>query len=129
MQEVCIEQVGSGHWRNNYETNIEGIVGITWDRYGTEPASEYAFFYGKRNENYDFGTSFFVFFVLCTSTASFHPHFRSLFSEQKCFHACATVYKLYAWKPTLPSSLLSQATSYFLSFLSLSVPSSVSLFN
>jgi hypothetical protein len=29
-------------------------------RVGTEPASEYTFFYGKRNENHELGTVFFV---------------------------------------------------------------------
>jgi hypothetical protein len=36
-----------------------GIQEVRWDRGSTEPAGEYTFFYGKRNENYELGTGFF----------------------------------------------------------------------
>jgi hypothetical protein len=31
---------------------------VRWESVGTEPAGEYIFFYGKRNENYESGTDF-----------------------------------------------------------------------
>jgi hypothetical protein len=37
-----------------------GVQGIRWDRRGTEPAGEYTFFYGKRNDNHELGTVSFL---------------------------------------------------------------------
>jgi hypothetical protein len=37
-----------------------GVQEVRWDRGGAEPAGKYTFFYGKGNENYELGTSFFV---------------------------------------------------------------------
>jgi hypothetical protein len=36
------------------------LVGVRWDRGGTEPVGEYTFLCGKGNENYELGTCFFV---------------------------------------------------------------------
>jgi hypothetical protein len=33
---------------------------VRWKRGGTEPAGEYAFFYGKGHENHELDTGFFV---------------------------------------------------------------------
>jgi hypothetical protein len=40
--------------------DIVGVQEIRWDGSGTKPAGEYIFFYGKGNENHEFGTCFFV---------------------------------------------------------------------
>jgi hypothetical protein len=37
-----------------------GVQEVRWEGGGTEPAGEYTFFYGKRNENHELGTSFSV---------------------------------------------------------------------
>jgi hypothetical protein len=37
-----------------------GVQEVRFDFGGTEPVGEYTFFYGKGNENYEFGTGFFV---------------------------------------------------------------------
>jgi hypothetical protein len=36
-----------------------GVQEVRRDRGGTEPAGDHIFFYGKGNENYELGTSFF----------------------------------------------------------------------
>jgi hypothetical protein len=40
--------------------DLEGVQEVRWMRGGTEPAGEYTFFYGTRNENHYLGTGFFV---------------------------------------------------------------------
>jgi hypothetical protein len=40
--------------------DLAGMREIKWEAGGTEPAGEYTFFYGKRNENHEIGTGFFV---------------------------------------------------------------------
>jgi hypothetical protein len=35
-------------------------VQVRWEGGGTQPVREYAFFYGKGNENHELGTGFFV---------------------------------------------------------------------
>jgi hypothetical protein len=42
--------------------DLVGVQEVRWERGGTEPAGEYAFFYVKENENHELGT---VFFFLC----------------------------------------------------------------
>jgi hypothetical protein len=37
-----------------------GVQEVRWERGSTEPAGEYSFLYGKRNENQEFGTGLFV---------------------------------------------------------------------
>jgi hypothetical protein len=37
-----------------------GVQEVRWDGGGTEAAGEYAFFYGKGNENHELGTGFFL---------------------------------------------------------------------
>jgi hypothetical protein len=39
--------------------DLVGVQEVRWEGSGTEPAGEYKFFYGKRNENhYEFSTGF-----------------------------------------------------------------------
>jgi hypothetical protein len=45
---------------SKYKLRFVGIQEVRWDRGGTEPAGKYIFFYGKGNENLEFGTGFFV---------------------------------------------------------------------
>jgi uncharacterized protein YeeX (DUF496 family) len=45
---------------SKYKLDLVGVQEVRWDSGGTEPAGEYAFFYGKRNENHELGTGFFV---------------------------------------------------------------------
>jgi hypothetical protein len=44
---------------SKYKLDLVGVQEVRWDGGGTEPASEYTFFYGKGNENRDLGTDFF----------------------------------------------------------------------
>jgi hypothetical protein len=37
-----------------------GVEEVRWDGGGTESTGEYIFFYGKRNENHELGTGFFI---------------------------------------------------------------------
>jgi hypothetical protein len=41
-------------WRemSRYELDLEGVQEVRWEGGGTEPAGEYTFLYGKRNENH-----------------------------------------------------------------------------
>jgi hypothetical protein len=42
-----------------YKLDLEGILGVRWDRDSTKPAEEYTLFYGKGNENHELGIVFF----------------------------------------------------------------------
>jgi hypothetical protein len=44
---------------SNYKLDVVGEEEVRWNRGGTEPAGEYPFFYGKRNENHEIDTGFF----------------------------------------------------------------------
>jgi hypothetical protein len=39
-----------------------GVQEVRWEGGGTKPAGQYAFFYGKGNENHELG----IFFLVCT---------------------------------------------------------------
>jgi hypothetical protein len=41
-------------------THLVGVQEVRWEGSGTEPAGEYIFLNGKRNENHELGTGFFV---------------------------------------------------------------------
>jgi exonuclease III len=43
-----------------YKLGLAGVQEVRWENGGTEPVGEYTFFYGKRNENHELGTGFFV---------------------------------------------------------------------
>jgi hypothetical protein len=43
---------------SKYKLDLVRVKEVTWDRGGTEPASEYTFSYGNGNDNYELGTGF-----------------------------------------------------------------------
>jgi exonuclease III len=45
---------------DRHKLDLMGVQEIRWECGGTDPAGEYIFFYGKRNENHELGTGYFV---------------------------------------------------------------------
>jgi hypothetical protein len=43
-----------------YKLDLMGVQEVRWDKFGTEPADNYTFFYGNGNADHHFGTGFFV---------------------------------------------------------------------
>jgi hypothetical protein len=46
--------------RSDTELDLEGILGVSWNKCGAEPAEEHTYFYENGNENYELGTRIFV---------------------------------------------------------------------
>jgi hypothetical protein len=46
--------------QSKYKLDLVGAQEDRWEGGGTKAAREYTFFYGKRNENHEFGTGFSV---------------------------------------------------------------------
>jgi hypothetical protein len=45
---------------SKYKLDLVGVQEVRWDKGGTEPAGQYTFFYGKRKQNHELGTGFFI---------------------------------------------------------------------
>jgi hypothetical protein len=45
---------------SRYTLDLVGAQEVRWEGSGTVPAGEHTFYYGKRNENHELGTGFFV---------------------------------------------------------------------
>jgi hypothetical protein len=43
---------------SKYKLDLVGVQEVRWEGCGTEPAGEYTFSYGKRNENHEIDTGF-----------------------------------------------------------------------
>jgi len=43
-----------------YKLDLVGVQEVRWDKGGTVRAGDFIFFNGRRKENYQFGTGFFV---------------------------------------------------------------------
>jgi exonuclease III len=41
-----------------YKLDLVGVQEVRWNRGGTEPAGQYTFFYGKGNQNHEYGTGY-----------------------------------------------------------------------
>jgi hypothetical protein len=52
---------------SKYKLDLVGVQEVRWYRGGTEPAGEYACFYGKGNENHELDAGFFLHMCLYTS--------------------------------------------------------------
>jgi hypothetical protein len=43
-----------------YKLDLMGVQEVRWDKFGSERAEDYTFFYGEGNENHQLGIGYFV---------------------------------------------------------------------
>jgi exonuclease III len=52
---------------SRYELDLVGVQEVRWDSSDTVPAGKYTFSHGKRNENHELGTGFFVHKIIISA--------------------------------------------------------------